>query len=91
MFDSISTVVEEDHLRVYGKVAGKKEHRGLGGGFRYCKLDRPLFDETGNIGSEVKFGDLAAHAFFAETGRPIPKPMEWVITCCLMVCLVIRL
>lgn len=49
------------------------EVAGLGGGFRYCKLGRPLFDETGNIGSEVKFSDLAAHVFFAETGRPIPK------------------
>jgi site-specific DNA-methyltransferase (adenine-specific)/adenine-specific DNA-methyltransferase len=46
---------------------------GLGGGFRYCRLDRPLFDETGKIGESVKFGDLAAHVFFTETGRPIPK------------------
>jgi len=60
----------------YSYGSGKDKTRrqpGLGGGFRYCKLDRPLFDETGNIGSEVKFGDLAAHVFFAETGRPIPK------------------
>jgi len=46
---------------------------GLGGGFRYCKLDKPLFDETGKIGESVKFGDLAAHVFFTETGMPIPK------------------
>jgi site-specific DNA-methyltransferase (adenine-specific)/adenine-specific DNA-methyltransferase len=46
---------------------------GLGGGFRYCKLDKPLFDEQGRIGSEVRFPDLAAHVFFTETGSPIPK------------------
>jgi len=46
---------------------------GLGGGFRYCKLDKPLFDETGKIGETVKFADLAAHIFFTETGMPIPK------------------
>jgi site-specific DNA-methyltransferase (adenine-specific)/adenine-specific DNA-methyltransferase len=46
---------------------------GLGGGFRYCKLDKPLFDETGRIGESVKFADLAAHIFFTETGMPIPK------------------
>ena len=46
---------------------------GLGGGFRYCKLDKPLFDETGKIGETVKFADLAAHVFFTETGMPIPK------------------
>ena len=46
---------------------------GLGGGFRYCRLDKPLFDEQGKIGAEVKFADLAAHVFFTETGCPIPK------------------
>ncbi len=46
---------------------------GVGGGFRYCRLDKPLFDEQGRIGSEVKFADLAAHVFFTETGSPIPK------------------
>jgi adenine-specific DNA-methyltransferase len=46
---------------------------GLGGGFRYCRLDKPLFDEQGRIAPEVKFADLAAHVFFTETGSPIPK------------------
>jgi adenine-specific DNA-methyltransferase len=46
---------------------------GLGGGFRFCKLGAPLFDEAGNIAGEVKFSDLAAHVFFTETGVPIPK------------------
>jgi len=46
---------------------------GLGGGFRFCKLGKPLFDEAGNIGEDVSFSDLAAHVFFTETGSPIPK------------------
>jgi hypothetical protein len=46
---------------------------GLGGGFRFCKLGAGLFDEAGNIASEVRFPDLAAHVFFTETGVPIPK------------------
>lgn len=45
----------------------------LDGGFRYCKLDKPLFDETRKISELVKFADLAAHVFFTETGMPIPK------------------
>ncbi|MFH2003728.1 MAG: site-specific DNA-methyltransferase, partial [Bacteroidota bacterium] len=49
------------------------KEEGLGGGFRYCRLDKPLFDETGKIGETVSFGDLAAHVFFTETGMPIPK------------------
>jgi adenine-specific DNA-methyltransferase len=44
----------------------------VGGGFRFCKLGNPLFDESGNIGVEVRFTDLAAHVFFTETGSPIP-------------------
>ncbi|MEX0655323.1 MAG: site-specific DNA-methyltransferase [Phycisphaeraceae bacterium] len=45
----------------------------LGGGFRYCVLGKPLFDERGEIADEVRFTDLAAHVFFTETGLPIPK------------------
>ena len=32
-----------------------------------------MFDETGKIGETAKFADLAAHIFFTETGKPIPK------------------
>jgi hypothetical protein len=65
------TRVIQGYERVNGEKARKVE--GLGGGFRYCRLDKGLFDEMGNISSEVKFGDLAAHIFFTETGMPIPK------------------
>jgi adenine specific DNA methylase Mod len=44
-----------------------------GGGFRFCRLGNPLFDEHGGIAEEVTFTDLAAHIFFTETGSPIPK------------------
>lgn len=49
------------------------EVEGLGGGFRYCALGQPLFDEQGLIRGDVRFSDLAAHVFFTETGEPIPK------------------
>lgn len=45
---------------------------GLGGGFRYCRLGVPLFNEFGDIDGGVTFLDLAAHVFFAECGAPIP-------------------
>jgi DNA modification methylase len=51
----------------YGDVAG------LGGGYRFCTLGEPLFDELGQIREGVKFPDLAAHIFFTETGTPIPQ------------------
>ena len=45
---------------------------GLGGGFRYCKLDEPLFTEDGRIRETVRFAELARHVFFTETGEPLP-------------------
>jgi hypothetical protein len=50
-----------------------KPVEGLGGGFRFCRLGEPLFDEFGDIADAVTFPDLAAHIFFAETGVPIPR------------------
>ena len=46
---------------------------GLGGGFRYCELGEPLFDEGGKIRETVSFGDLARHVYFTETGEPLPR------------------
>ncbi|MBN2301145.1 MAG: site-specific DNA-methyltransferase, partial [Lentisphaerae bacterium] len=45
----------------------------LGGGFRFCRIGTPLFDAEGNISGEVRFGDLARHVYFCETGEPLPK------------------
>lgn len=60
--------------RLRSVVEGKGEVvPALGGGFRYCKLGEPLFDEDGNIREGVRFPELAAHVFFTETGAPIPK------------------
>lgn len=46
---------------------------GLGGGFRYCELGEPLFDENGKIRETVSFSDLARHVYFTETGEPLPR------------------
>ena len=46
---------------------------GLGGGFRYCRLGEPLFDENGQIRDTVRFADLARHVYFTETGEPLPR------------------
>ena len=46
---------------------------GLGGGFRYCRLGEPLFDEHGQIRESVTFSELARHVYFTETGEPLPR------------------
>jgi len=72
-----STVTAERLRRVitgYDKGGDKvKAVAGLGGGFRFCRLGVPLFDEYGDIAEAVTFPDLAAHIFFSETGVPIPQ------------------
>jgi adenine-specific DNA-methyltransferase len=48
---------------------------GLGGGFRYCRLDAPLFGATGAISFDVRFVQLARHVYFTETGEPLPREL----------------
>ncbi|MBN8418954.1 MAG: site-specific DNA-methyltransferase [Verrucomicrobia bacterium] len=69
------TITAERVKRVaegYGNAKGEAVP-GLGGGFRYCQLGEPLFDEAGQIRSTVKFGELARHVWFTETGEPLPR------------------
>jgi hypothetical protein len=59
--------------RLTRAIQGHNDLPALGGGFRYCRLGSPIFDETGNIRAGVTFAELAAHVYFAETGEPLPK------------------
>jgi len=56
----------------YTNAKGEKVE-GLGGSFRYCELGEPLFDESGKIRDTVRFGELARHVYFTETGEPLPR------------------
>jgi len=56
----------------YTNAKGEKVE-GLGGGFRFCELGEPLFDERGQIKPSVRFADLARHVYFTETGEPLPR------------------
>lgn len=60
--------VAEGHTNAKGE-----EIACLGGGFRYCRLGPRCFDEQGRINPEVRFGDLARHVYFTETGEPLPR------------------
>ncbi len=56
---------------------GNQRHvEGLGGGFRYCELGPTLFDQYGQIRTDVSFADLARHVFFTETGQPLPSSRD---------------
>lgn len=76
MEEEVSRTITTERVRKiaqgYSNVKGKKVE-GLGGGFRYCRLSEPLFDEKGKIRKSVTFAELARHVYFTETGEPIPK------------------
>ena len=69
----IKTTLKDGELRVTGLLREAGKIPGLGGGFRYCRLGVPLFNEFGDIDGGVNFADLAAHIFFTETGAPVPN------------------
>jgi len=52
-----------------GGISQSVEWKG-GGGFRFCTLGEPAFDDHGRISAEVKFAALAAYVWHFETGEP---------------------
>jgi hypothetical protein len=58
--------------QAYTNAKGEKAE-GLGGGFRFCEIGEPLFDERGQIKPSVRFAALARHVYFTETGEPLPR------------------
>jgi adenine-specific DNA-methyltransferase len=42
-------------------------------GFEFCELDKPLFDENGQIEQECTFEQLATYIYFTETNTNIDK------------------
>ena len=81
MEKNISVEVTAKRLRKV--ISGYKENGdpnksvgGLGGGFRYCRLGTPLFNEFGDINETASFSDLAAHIFFSETGTPLEQQAD---------------
>ncbi len=74
--DKIAREVTAERVRRvaegYTNAKGEKVE-GIGGGFRFCELGEPLFDEAGQIRDTVRFADLARHVYFTETGEPLPR------------------
>ncbi len=62
--------------RMSRAVRGHKGIEPLGGGFHFCDLGEPLFDERGNIRPTVSFADLARHVYFTETGGPLSESAD---------------
>jgi adenine-specific DNA-methyltransferase len=79
--ETVSTTITAERLTrvIHGYVPAlgrpdPESVRGLGGGYRFCSLAQPLFDETGGIRDGVTFAELSQHIYFTETGLPLPTP-----------------
>ena len=61
---------------IEGERGGVSEAVGWrgGGGFRFRRLGPAAFDADGRILADISFAVLAAHLWFAETGRPWSAP-----------------
>lgn len=60
------------NVRIRVAIQGFADVPGLGGGFRFCRLGKTLFDEHGEINQGVPFTDLARYVYLIETGVPVP-------------------
>lgn len=55
-----------------GGVSKAESWKG-GGGFRFYRLGRTVFDADGNIDPAIRFAQLASHIWFTETRTPRPR------------------
>lgn len=60
------------HKVIEGEQGGVSEETGWkeGGGFRFYRLGKPIYDAEGGIDPAIKFPQLAAHIWFTETHTP---------------------
>lgn len=58
-----------------GGISASVEWKG-GGGFRFCTLGEPAFDDHGCIRADVKFATLGAFVWHFETGEPAQQQFD---------------
>ena len=71
MEDHVAKDITAERVRRAIKKYGYKD------GFEYCELDKPLFNEEGQVDEECDFKQLATYIYFTETQTNIdPKKIE---------------
>jgi len=70
-YDKISKVFKDNILTIVGEEYIKDFKEGLGGGFQYCELSEPLFDELGLLNEAITHKMLAKHLYFTEFGQAL--------------------
>jgi len=75
-YTKIEKSFKENLLKVVGVKEIKSFKEGLGGGFKYCELGAEIFDEFGELNSELTFEDIAKHIYFVEFKQPLKVESE---------------
>lgn len=70
-FDKISKSFKENIVTLIGQNNIEKIKKGIGGGFQYCELSEPLFDEYGLLNEKISHATLAKHLYFTEFGQAL--------------------
>jgi adenine-specific DNA-methyltransferase len=70
-FNEIKKTFKENTLKVIGEREIEEFREGLGGGFQYCELSEPLFDEFGLLNENITHTMLAKHLYFTEFGQAL--------------------
>lgn len=71
MEDHVAKDITAERVRRAIKKYGYKD------GFEYCELDKPLFNEEGQVDEECDFKQLATYIYFTETQTNIdPRKIE---------------
>ncbi len=67
-FSKIEKDFSDNTLSIVGIKEVEEFMTGLGGGFQYCELTEPLFDELGLLSEHITYSMLAKHIYFTEFG-----------------------
>jgi len=70
MVEMEDNVAKDITAKRINRAIAKYEYRD---GFEYCELDKPLFDENGQIDKSCTFEQLATYIYFTETHTNIDK------------------
>jgi adenine-specific DNA-methyltransferase len=70
--ERVKKVIDGYEYKNKGKIT-KVNGIGIGSGFKYCELSHDIFDQLGELNSNLTFEQTAKHIYFVEFKKPIDK------------------
>ena len=70
-YDTVTKILKDNTLIITGENEVQEFKEGIGGGFQYCELSEPLFDELGLLNESITHKMLSKHLYFCEFGQAL--------------------